>query len=98
MPPYRHYCYVANMTTDPHGWFLASQALDHRDTVAAIKDAMPYDRSDQRLSLNIPDERREIANDIAAELARSGYALVKLTPQQTTGDTDLGGFLAREKD
>lgn len=84
------------MPTDPNGWFLASHALDHRATVEALTRAIP--------PWLIPDlattpEGLELAvSDIVTGLARSGYALVQLTPETKDPTIDLSPFLSRKED
>lgn len=52
--------------TDPNGWFLASQALDHHDTASALDRCVQGQLGEA------------LAEELAAELARAGYALVRL--------------------
>ena len=84
------------MTTDPQDWFLTGQALDHHATVGALTNAM-------RPAHMTHDQ--ELAEIVATELARAGYALVPVgtTPRPGTLAHDLtkameAGFLARKQD
>lgn len=77
------------MTTDPNGWFLASQALDHHETVGALVSAMRPARM---------THDQELAEIVTTELARAGYALVRLTPAQGERAEDLTPFLSRKED
>lgn len=97
------------MTTDPQQWFLASQALDHHDTVSALTAALP---GNPLGTLSLADE----AEHVAAGLARMGYALVRLSEivpevaglvRDLTEQVDAAmadrrneepGFLARKED
>lgn len=82
------------MTTDPNGWFLASQALDHREATAALSDALGTIPD-----ILVPDmSSQDLANELAAELARAGYALVRITPAQHERTEDLTPFLSRKED
>lgn len=86
------------MTVDPNGWFLASQALDHRDTVAALISALI--ESDAGEVLNV-QTTANLARDMAAELARAGIGLVRIQPRAGLARdmTDqVDHFLSREKD
>lgn len=89
------------MTTDPNGWFLTSQALDHRATVAALDHAVQGQLGEA------------LAEDLAAGLARTGYALVQIEGTATSAVVhdlteavnakliepgDAPGFLARTED
>lgn len=74
------------MTTDPNGWFLASQALDYHATADALADAM---------TAGGPEAG---AYELAAELARAGFALVRVTPTQGERTEDLSPFLSRKED
>lgn len=91
------------MTTDPNGWFLTSQALDHHATVAAVLAALPEWLSG--------DEKT--ADALAGSLARAGYALVQIEGTATStvvhdltqaveanliDPSDAPGFLARKED
>lgn len=82
------------MHTDPHGWFLTSQALDQKDTTGALTVAMVNADSGEGLGPFMIDQ---LSSDMAIELARAGYALVRLTPVHP-GSTDLTSFLARKQD
>jgi len=84
------------MTTDPNGWFLASQALDHRATVEALAAALPEWTADGYSYST--DGRPDLAASQAASLARSGYALVRLTPDQGERTEDMTSFLSRKED
>jgi hypothetical protein len=82
------------MTTDPHNWFLTGQALDHHATVGALTNAMRPARM---------THDQELAEIVATELARAGYALVPVdrtrspeTLRPGTPAHDL--FLAMEKE
>jgi hypothetical protein len=86
------------MTTDPNGWFLASQALDHRETVAALTGALPKGLEDEFSYRDADSIYASIAGDLAAELARAGYALVRITPAQHERTEDLSPFLSRKED
>lgn len=85
--------------TDPKGWFLASNALDHHDTAAALDRAVAGQLGEA------------LAADLATGLARAGYALVRLdeaaelmhdlTEQvdaTLASRRDGPGFLDREED
>lgn len=97
------------MTTDPNGWFLTSQALDHHATVAALDEAMPVA---YRTVEEYPD-KHSVAEFLAAHLARAGYALVQIEGTATTAvvhdlteavdkhlmdPSTAPGFLARTED
>jgi hypothetical protein len=84
------------MTTDPNGWFLTSQALDHRETVAALTSTLPEWSGDGYAPSE--DGRPDLASFQATELARAGYALVRLTPGQHERTEDLSPFLSRKED
>ena len=50
-------------TSDPNGWFLASQALDHRDTVLTVARGSFVDEGGGRIAYVLRDgvaERRAI--------------------------------------
>jgi hypothetical protein len=87
------------MTTDPNGWFLASQALDHKETVKALSSAIPDTVHDgfREYGLEGP-VRNNMADDMAIELARAGFALVQLTPGRENRADDLSSFLSRKED
>lgn len=74
--------------TDPN-WLSTCQALDHHDTATAL------DRSVQG------QLGEALAEELAAGLARTGYALVR-TDQRDEGkhhtEQDGPGFLDREED
>lgn len=89
------------MTTDPNGWFLTSQALDHHDVVAALDRAVAGQLGEA------------LAGDLAAGLARTGYALVRIEGTATgpvvhdlteavnanlIDPSEAPGFLARTED
>jgi hypothetical protein len=77
------------MTSDPTGWFLASQALDHHATVQALDSAVQGQLGEA------------LADDLAAGLARAGYALVRLDQRaEVTQDltAQVDAFLARKED
>ncbi len=79
------------MATDPTGWFLTSQALDHHALVDVLTEAMQAVTSDELA----------LAEDTATELGRRGYALVRLTPEaELTHDltSQVDAFLARKED
>jgi hypothetical protein len=82
------------MTTDPNGWFLTSQALDHKETSQALADAM----LSTGMAVLDDTDRGNLADDTAIELARAGFALVHLTPGREDRATDLGTFLSRKED
>lgn len=85
------------MTSDPNGWFLTSQALDHHGTVDALDEAMP---AAYRTTVEYPD-KRAVADELAASLARLGYALVRLDDRaEVTQDltAQVDAFLARKED
>ena len=84
------------MTTDPNGWFLASQALDHRATVEALTSAVPPWLAPDIAST--PEGLELAVSDIVTGLARAGYALVRLTPDQGERTQDLTPFLSRKED
>lgn len=84
------------MTTDPNGWFLTSQALDHRETVEALTAAIPPWLAPD---IGTTPEGLELAvSDIVTGLARAGYALVRITPAQHERTEDLTPFLSRKED
>lgn len=62
------------MATDPNGWFLTSQALDHHGTVAALVLAAP----ESIAYADDPAAVQHLAEHLATELARAGYALVQI--------------------
>lgn len=76
------------MTTDPNGWFLASQALDHRETVKVFTSELP----------GVEPFDDETAHSLVSSLARAGYALVRITPAQHERTEDLTPFLSRKED
>lgn len=85
------------MTSDPNGWFLTSQALDHHATADALDEAMPVA---YRTTEEYPD-KRAVAEHLAAELGRAGYALVRLDDRaEVTQDltAQVDAFLARKED
>lgn len=84
------------MTTDPNGWFLTSQALDHRETVEALTGAIPAWLSPDIAST--PEGLELAVSDIVTELARAGYALVRTRPNQGERTEDLSPFLSRKED
>lgn len=87
------------MATDPNGWFLTSQALDHHALVDVLTEAMPEETRDGFRDVEIP--RRTVAEELATELGRRGYALVRLTPEtELTNDltSQVDAFLARKED
>jgi hypothetical protein len=84
------------MTTDPNGWFLTSQALDHRATVEALTGAVPPWLAPDIAST--PEGLELAVSDIVTGLARAGYALVRLTPDQEAHVQDLSPFLSRRED
>jgi hypothetical protein len=87
------------MTTDPNSWFLTSQALDHKETVAALAAALPDVVHDGFRDAELDaDSKNNMADDTAIELARAGFALVHLTPGREDRATDLGTFLSRKED
>lgn len=87
------------MTTDPNGWFLTSQALDHRETVTALAAALPDTIMDGFRDTELDQGvKRDVADDVAVSLARAGYALVRITPAQHERTEDLTPFLSRKED
>ena len=70
------------MTTDLNGWRLTGQALDHHETTVALDSAVSGQLGEV------------LAGDLATELARSGYALVRITPVPDTDET----FFSRKED
>ena len=66
------------MTSDPQSWFLTSQALDHRETVAALTSAIPDWLAPDMAST--PEGLDLAVSGIVTELARQGLALVRLEP------------------
>jgi hypothetical protein len=82
---------------DPTGWFLTSQALDHHAGVLALTEAAP----EAVAYADDPAARTGLAEHLATELARAGYALVRLTPEaEITQDltAQVDAFLARKED
>lgn len=77
------------MTADPHDWFLTSQALDHHATVGALVNAMrpAHMGHDQ-----------ELAEIVATELARAGFALVLVDRAPRPGTLAHDLVLAMEKE
>lgn len=84
--------------TDPESWFLASQALDHHEAVAVLAAALPEMIMDGFREVGLEDSKKSVADDLAATLAREGYALVRLTPQRHERTEDLTPFLSRKED
>jgi hypothetical protein len=85
--------------TDPQGWFLTSQALDHRETIAALAAALPDVIYDGFRSTELDSEiKKDVADDMAIDLARAGFALVRITPGQHERTQDLSPFLSRKED
>lgn len=85
--------------TDPHNWFLTSHALDHREATAALTAALPDVIHDGFRDTELDKEvKSDVADDVAIELARAGYALVRLTPGQHERTEDLSPFLSRKED
>jgi hypothetical protein len=77
---------------DSAAWLVARRALDNRETVDALTDAMPGavayadDPSAQRHLAT------ELAAELAAELARSGLVLVRMDVEQARD------FFSRKED
>lgn len=65
--------------TDPQGWFLASHALDHHETVTTLATVTP----ESIAYADDPAARLTLAEHLATELGRAGYGLVRLTPEPT---------------
>lgn len=87
------------MTTDPNGWFLTSQALDHKETSRALAAAIPDTVHDGFREYSLEGSvRDDMADDMAIELARAGFALVQLTPSRENRADDLSSFLTRKED
>jgi hypothetical protein len=87
------------MTTDPNGWFLTSQALDHRETVAALATALRSTAGEDIVLMALdPVATEQFASGLSATLARAGYALVRITPAQHERTEDLSPFLSRKED
>jgi hypothetical protein len=87
------------MTTDPNGWFLTSQALDHRETVAALTGALRSTAGEDIVLMALdPVATEQFASGLSATLARAGYALVRITPAQHERTEDLSPFLSRKED
>lgn len=84
--------------TNPNNWFLTRQALDHRDTVEALATALPDTIMDGFREVDLEDSKKSVAGDMAIELARAGYALVRLTPAQGERTEDPAPFLSRRQD
>lgn len=59
---------------DNAAWLLASQALDHHDTVAALTAALPA----QIAYADDPGAQEHLAEHLAQELARAGLVLSPL--------------------
>lgn len=63
------------MTDD---WATTKQALDHHETAAVLAAALPDTIMDGFREYGLEgDTRKNVADDLAAELARAGYALVR---------------------
>lgn len=84
------------MTSDPQSWFLTSQALDHRETVAALTSAIPAWLAPDLAST--PEGLELAVSEIVTGLARNGFALVRLSPGQHERTEDLTPFLTRKED
>lgn len=84
------------MTTDPNGWFLTSQALDQKDTATALATALPEGLEDGFFYRDAEKVYKSIADNMAVELARAGYALVRITPEH--GAPTEVPFLSRKED
>lgn len=97
------------MATDPTGWFLTSQALDHHDSAAALAEVAP----ESVAYADDPAARLNLAEHLAAGLARTGYALVRIEGTATgpvvhdlteavetnlIDPSEAPGFLARKED
>jgi hypothetical protein len=64
---------------DSAAWLVARRALDNRETVDALTEAMPSLASaGGGLSFN----ERDVATELAAELARAGLVLVRMDVEQ----------------
>jgi len=67
---------------DSAAWLVARRALDNRETVAALTEAMKAVTTDEV----------ELAQDTAAELARAGLVLVRMDVEQARD------FFSRKED
>ena len=87
------------MTNESHSWFLTGQTLDHRETVAALTSAIPDTIHDGFRDTELdPEVKHNVADDMAIELARAGYGLVKLAPVPHERVESPAPFLTRKED
>lgn len=90
------------MTNDPNAWFLSSQALDQHETRQALATALPDTIADGFREYGLESGIREdVADDMAIELARAGFALVRITPENALArspELPAADFLARSED
>ena len=71
---------LASMTKgDSAAWLVARRALDNRETVDALTEAMPSLIS---AGGGMSFDPRDVATELAAELARSGLVLVRMDVEQ----------------
>lgn len=73
---------------DSAAWLVARRALDNRETVDALTDAMPGAVA----YADDPSAQRHLATELAAELARSGLVLVRMDVEQARD------FFSRKED
>ena len=64
---------------DSAAWLVARRALDNRETVDALTEAMPSLIS---AGGGMSFDPRDVATELAAELARSGLVLVRMDVEQ----------------
>jgi hypothetical protein len=73
---------------DSAAWLVARRALDNRETVDALTDAMPGAVA----YADDPSAQRHLATELAAELARAGLVLVRMDVEQARD------FFSRKED
>lgn len=74
---------------DGPSWMVARRALDNRETVDALTEAMPSLTS---AGGGLSFEPRDVATELAAELARAGLVLVRMDVEQARD------FFSRKED
>lgn len=78
------------MTTDNEGWHLTSQALDQHESTAVLRAALKASAGQDIIMIALDEIAADnFASDLAIELARAGFALVRLAPVP---------FLSRKED
>jgi len=76
------------MTNDSN-WLLARQALDHKETVEAMRSALPKTIHDGFAEIELDEILLDnLSSDLAIELARAGLVLVRLDPIPFTSRTE----------